>query len=173
MKSKQTLLFSKNQTKEKDTTVTKCPFQDATLSKLKDILKQKKLKMTGKRDDLLKRIKRAFFFETHASSEGKKTFNFIYCNINKCYYLKEIKIVSNKKRFYLCADPTTCRVNGKINIITGRKEELSKEDIEIYCKPNYLDYELPKYMIGSHRRRSDMEEEDDEESEEEEEYWDE
>lgn len=142
-------------------------FEKMKLNELKAHCREFKLKMTGKKDDLISRIKKFYFFvrnkikdqHTHVSKGSEK------------YKMKEsVKFLLNEKgmyqaltlfqKHYFIYDPHKKAVTKKINM-KEKLCDLTREDID-YLKCVAISFDLPNVLEGEpNRQRSIVEDEED------------
>jgi len=143
------------------------------LAQLKEECRKMKLKMTGKRDDLLNRIRKCHFFKRQRRSDKQVVLNsnemkkynmkdsekMVPCEMNPEYY----QTLTSFDKHYFLWDTTKNAITKKMSSRTGKIEELTRNDID-YLKMVNLLYEIPVVLRGEAtrtRNKIELEEEDD------------
>lgn len=130
------------------------------LVELRNICKDFKIKSSGTKSDMIKRIKQHRFHQNKSSNKKM----ILYPYSNNLYK----SIESYKKIYSFIIKKSSYEVVGKLNNINNKMENLEKDDLE-YCRLNNIPYHIPTNIRGeydTHRIRIIQEEEDDDFEEE-------
>lgn len=130
------------------------------LVELRNICKDFKIKSSGTKSDMIKRIKQHKFHQ-HKCSNKKMI---LYPYSNNLYK----SIESYKKIYCFIIKKSSYEVVGKLNNINNKMENLEKDDLE-YCRLNNIPHYIPINIRGeydTHRIRTIQEEDDDDFEEE-------
>lgn len=147
-----------------------CPYKKLTLTKLKEICREKKIKMSGKKPDLLSRLRRFDFLSRLKKSENMKD---VYSDhkdmliLNKYVFLyneeiKEYLSVLSFDGYKFIINIKTRNVDKKINMITNEISSLSREDVH-YCNLKRLPVLIPIVLTGEPLKKRSVDLEEDEE----------
>lgn len=132
--------------------VQEMPSMKMTIDKLKNICKNKGLKVSGKKEDLLNRIDHPD--NPEHKSRGKKNIRFKGCDASKIIAklqgpVSRLAIRKNDSGHYvhletnLVFHPQTQKVSGKW--VNGKVMTLTGEDIQV-CKSLRVEYDLPENL---------------------------
>ena len=135
-------------------------YSQKKLVELRNICKDFKIKSTGTKSDMIKRIHQHKFHENKSSQ--KKMILYPYStNLYK-------SIESYKKIYSFIIKKSSYEVVGKLNNSNNKLEDLEKDDLE-HCRLHNIPYCIPINIRGhfdTHRIRTVLEEDDDDFEEE-------
>lgn len=146
-------------------------FENMKLHELKSQCRQFKLKMTGKKDDLVNRIQKFLFF---VRKKIKDKYTIFGKGSEKCKMKESEKFIPSDnvkdmyqsltsfQKYYFLFDPNKQAITKKIHCRKEQISELTREDIQ-YLECINLPYEIPILLLGEPNRYRDISKEENEE----------